>query len=180
MYDNNNNNNNNNNNTNNNNDNNNNICLGMLNRKKPHLNRFGAIQLVKNYREILKTSHHKEKPANESVPILKPVGPSSPCKTVKNSKISDNQLNTIQENQTDFIRNLKLSSRHEIALGLLNVNCLRNKFETIADVIQEHLTFFFYQKLKLTKVSRINSFVQITLEHFGKIENGMGEGSCFM
>ena len=140
MYD--DNNNNNNNNTNNNNNDNNNIGLGMLNRKKLHLNRFGAIQLIKNYREILKTSHHKEKPANESVPILKPVGPSSPCKTVRNSKILYNQLNTIQENPIDFIRKLKLSSPHEIVLGLLNVNCLRNKFESIADVIQGTFDIF--------------------------------------
>ena len=31
-----------------------NIDLGMLNPSKLHLNRFGKIQLVKNYREILK------------------------------------------------------------------------------------------------------------------------------
>ena len=30
------------------------IGLDMLNRSKLHLNRFGTIQLVKNYREILK------------------------------------------------------------------------------------------------------------------------------
>ena len=32
-----------------------NIGLDTLNRSKLHLNRFGTIQLVKNYREILKT-----------------------------------------------------------------------------------------------------------------------------
>ena len=32
-----------------------NIGLDMLNRSKLHLNRFGTIQLVKNYRETLKT-----------------------------------------------------------------------------------------------------------------------------
>ena len=58
--------------------------LGMLNPSNLHLNRFGTIQLVKNYRGILKAWHHKEKPAKESAPISKPVGPSSPCKTVKN------------------------------------------------------------------------------------------------
>ena len=73
-----------------------NIRLGMLNRSKLQLNRFGTILQVKNYREILKAWHYKEKPANESVPILKPVDPSSPFKTVKNSKISDNQLHTIE------------------------------------------------------------------------------------
>ena len=31
-----------------------NISLGMLNQSKQHLNRFGMIQLVKNYRENLK------------------------------------------------------------------------------------------------------------------------------
>ena len=108
-----------------------NIGLRMLNRSKLYLNIFGTIQLVKNYREIL-----KEKPATESVPILKPVGPSFPCKSVKNSKISDNQLYTIQENPTDSIRKLKLSSPYKIMLGHLNVNSLRSKFKSIADVIQ--------------------------------------------
>ena len=60
------------------------IGLDMLNRSKLHLNRFGAIQLVKNYREILKTWHHIKKPANEGIPILKPDGASSP--TVKLQK----------------------------------------------------------------------------------------------
>ena len=32
-----------------------NIGLDMLNRSKLHLNRYGAIQLVKNYLEVLKT-----------------------------------------------------------------------------------------------------------------------------
>ena len=41
-----------------------NIGLGMLNRSKLHLNRFGAIQLVKNYCEILKTCHHQDKTTN--------------------------------------------------------------------------------------------------------------------
>ena len=81
----------------------------MLNRRKPHLNRFSTIHLVKNYGEILKIWRHKEKIANESVPIFKPVGPSSPCKTVENSNISDNQLNTAQENPNDPIKKLKLS-----------------------------------------------------------------------
>ena len=35
--------------------NNGNIGLGMLNRSKLHLNKFGTIQLVKNYRGNLKT-----------------------------------------------------------------------------------------------------------------------------
>ena len=72
-----------------------NIVLGSLNRNKLRLNRFATIQLVKNYREILKAWHHKEKSANESVPILKPVCLSPPDKTINNSKITDNQLNTI-------------------------------------------------------------------------------------
>ena len=119
-----------------------NIGLDMLNRSKLHLNRFGTIQLVKNYREILKTWRHIEKPANEGIPILKPDGPSSPCKTAKNSKISDSKLNTMQENPTDSIRQLKLSNPHKIILGHLNINSLRNKFESIADVIQGTFDIF--------------------------------------
>ena len=105
----------------------------MLNPSKVHLNRFGKIQMVKSYREIIKVWHHKEKLANESVPILKPVGSSSLCKTVKYSKVSENELNAILENPIDPTRNLKLSDPHKIMLGHLNAN-------SIADAIQE--TFY--------------------------------------
>ena len=97
-----------------------NIGLDMLNRSKLHLNRFGTTQLVKNYRETLKTWRHIEKPANGVIPILKADGPSSPCKTTKNSNISDNKLNAMQENPIDSIRQLKLSKPHKIILGHLN------------------------------------------------------------
>ena len=50
------------------------IGLGMLNRSKLHLNWTGAIQLVKNYREILKPWQQKEKSTNESVTILNDLG----------------------------------------------------------------------------------------------------------
>ena len=50
---------------------------------------------------------HKEKPTNESVPVLKPNDPSSTSKTVKNSETLDNQLNTMQENPIVSIKKLK-------------------------------------------------------------------------
>ena len=90
-----------------------NIGLDMLNRSKLHLNRFGTIQLAKNYREILKTWHHIEKSANEGIPILKLVGPRSLCKTAKNSKLKKIKLNTMQENPIDSIIQLKLSNSHK-------------------------------------------------------------------
>ena len=104
--------------------NNENIGLGMLNRSKVHLNRFGTIQVVKNYREILKPCYNKEKHANEGGPILKPVGPSSLCKTVKNLNSLENQFNTIKETPTDSIRKLKLSNSLKIMLDRLNVSLL--------------------------------------------------------
>ena len=151
-----------------------NIGLCMLNRSKFHLNRFGTVQLVKNYREILKTSHHKERPSNESVPILKPVGPSSPNKTVKNSKISDNQLNTMQENPIDSIRKLKLSNRHKIMLGHLNINSLRNKFESIADVIQGTFDIFLLSESFPDKQFSLNNY-----RIFRKDRNRYGGGIMF-
>ena len=81
-----------------------NVGLDMLNWSKIHLNRFGMIQLVKNYRKIIKAWHQKEKLVNENVPILKAVGSSSSCGTVKKWKISDNQQKAIQENPIDFTR----------------------------------------------------------------------------
>ena len=80
-------------------------------------------------------------------------------KKKKQKKISDNQFNTMQENPIDSIRKLKLSNPYKIILGHLNVNSFRNQFELVADVIQGTFDIFFYQKLKLTKVSLINSFV---------------------
>ena len=71
----------------------------MLNQSKLHLNRFGTIQLVKNYHEILKTWHHIAKPANEAIPILKRVGPSSPCKTAKTQKFQATRLIQCRETQ---------------------------------------------------------------------------------
>ena len=65
----------------------------------------------------------------------------------------------MQENAIDSIRKLKLSNSYKIILGHLNVNSLRNQFELVADVIQGTFDIFFYQKLKLMKVSLINSFV---------------------
>ena len=129
----------------------------MLNRGKLHLNRFGMIQLVKNYCEILRTWHHIEKPANEGIPILKPFGLSSPCKTTKNSKISDNRLNTVQKNPIDSIRQLKLSNPHKIILGHLILTPFEANLSQLQMLFREHLAFFFYQKLKLTKASLINS-----------------------
>ena len=40
------------------------------------------------------------------------------------------------ENSIDSIRKLKLSNPHKVILGHLNINSLRNKVESIADVIQ--------------------------------------------
>ena len=156
-----------------------NIGLGMLNRSKLHLNRFGIIQLVKNYREILKIWHHKEKPANESVPILKPVGPSSPCKIVKNSKILDNQFNTTQENPTDSIRKLKLSNPHKIILRHLNVNSLRNKFESVADVIQGKFDIFLLSETKIDKSFPDKHFYLNNFRIFQKDRNRYGGGIMF-
>ena len=58
----------------------------------------------------------------------------------------------MHENLTDFIRKLKLSRPQ------LNVNSRRNKFESVADVIQGTFDIFLLSETKLTKASLINSF----------------------
>ena len=60
-----------------------------------------------------------------------------------------NQINTMQENPTDSIRKLKLSKPHKIILGHLNINSLRNKFESIADVIQGTFYIFLLSGTKI-------------------------------
>ena len=86
----------------------------------------------------------------------------------------------MQENPIDSIRRLKLSSPNKIILGHLNITPFETDLSQLQILFREHLTFFFYQKLKLTKASLINSFAQITIKYFEKIETGLGEGSCFM
>ena len=86
-------------------------------------------------------------------PILKPVSPSSPCKT-KKLKNSNNELKTIQENPIDSIRKLKPSNHHKIMLGDLNdlnVNFLRNKFQSIWDVIQGTFDIFLLSETKFDR-----------------------------
>ena len=70
-------------------------------------------------------------------------------KLQKNSKISDKKLNTMQENPIDSIRQLKLSNPHKIVLCHLNINSLRNKVESIADVIQGTSDIFLLSETKI-------------------------------
>ena len=55
----------------------------------------------------------------------------------------------MQENPIDSIRKLKLSNPHRIILGHLNVNSLRNKFESVVDVIQGTLGSFLLSETKI-------------------------------
>ena len=55
----------------------------------------------------------------------------------------------MQENPIDSIRKLKLSKPHRIILGHLNVNSLRNKFESVVDVIQGTLGSFLLSETKI-------------------------------
>ena len=156
-----------------------NIGLDMLNRSKLRLSRFGTIQQVKNHRETLKTWRHIEKPVNEGIPILKSDGPSFPGKTAKNSKISGNKLNTMQENPIDSIRQLKLSNPHKIILGHLNINSLRNKFESIADVIQGTFDIFLLSETKIDESFPDKQFRLNNYKIFRKDSNRYGGGIMF-
>ena len=114
-------------------------------------------------------------------PILKPVSPSSPCKTVKN-KNSDNELKTIQENPIDSIRKLKPSNPHKIMLGDLNdlnVNLLQNIFESIADVIQGTFDIFLLSETKFDRSFPDKQFCLNNFRIFRKDRNRYGGGIIF-
>ena len=53
------------------------------------------------------------------------------------------------ENSTDSIRKLKLSNPHKVILGHLNINSLRNKFESIAYVMQGTFDIFLLSETKI-------------------------------
>lgn len=87
----------------------------------------------------------KEKHASESDSILNTMGPSSPCNFI----ISGNPLNRNQENPVTSGSKLRPSGLHEIMLGHLNGNSLRNKFESVSDIIQGTFEIFLLPKTKI-------------------------------
>ena len=107
---------------------------------------------------------------------FKTVGPRSPCKTAKNS---GNQLNTMQVNPTDSIRKLKLSNPHKIKLGHLNINSLRNKFESIAGVIQGTFDIFLLSETKIDESFPDKQFCLNNYWIFRKDRNRYGGGISF-
>ena len=85
----------------------------------------------------------------------------------------------MQESLIDSIRQLKLSNPHKFILGHLNINSLRNKFESIADVIQGTFNIFLLSETKIDesfpdKQFRLNNYIT-----FRKDRNRYGVGIMF-
>ena len=98
---------------------------------------------------------------------------------MKNSKISDNQFDIMQENPIDSIRKLKLSNPHKIIPGHLNVNSLRNKFESIVDVIQGTFDIFLVSETKTDESFPDKQFCLNNFRIFRKDRNRYGGGIMF-
>ena len=62
------------------------------------------------------------------------------------------------ESSIDSIRQLKLSNPHKIILGHLNIDSPRNKFESMADVIQGTFDIFLFSETKIDESFSDNSF----------------------
>ena len=75
---------------------------------------------------------------------------------------------------------LELSNPHKIIiLGDLNINFLRNKFESIADVIQGTFDIFFLSETKIDESFPDKQFCLFNHRIFGKDRNRYGEGIMF-
>ena len=85
----------------------------------------------------------------------------------------------MQENPTDSIRQLKLSNPHKIILGHLNINSLRNKFESIADVIQGTFDIFLLSETKIDESFPDKQFRLNNYKIFRKDRNRYGGGIMF-
>ena len=85
----------------------------------------------------------------------------------------------MQENPTDSIRQLKLSNPHKIILGHLNINSLRNKFESIADVIQGTFDIFLLSETKIDESFPDKQFCLNNYRAFRKDRNWYGRGNMF-
>ena len=85
----------------------------------------------------------------------------------------------MQENPIDSIRQLKLSNPHKIILGHLNINSLRNKFESIADVIQGTFDIFILSETKIDESFHDKQFRLNNNKLFRKDRNRYGGGILF-
>ena len=85
----------------------------------------------------------------------------------------------MQENPIDSIRKLKLSNPHKIILGHLNINSLRNKFESIEDVIQGTFDVFLSSETKVGEGFPDKQFCLNNYRIFRKDRNRYGGGILF-
>ena len=85
----------------------------------------------------------------------------------------------MQENPIDSIRLLKLSNPHKIMLGHLNINSLRNRFESIADVIQGTFDIFLLSETKIDESFPDKQFRVNNYRIFQKDRNRYGGGIMF-
>ena len=83
------------------------------------------------------------------------------------------------ESPTDFTRQLELSNPHKIVLGHLNINSLRNKFESIADVIQGTFDIFLLSETKPDESFPDKQFRLNNCKTFRKDRNWYGGGIMF-
>ena len=83
------------------------------------------------------------------------------------------------ESPIDSIRQLKLSNPHKIILGHLNINSLRNKFESIADVIQGTFDIFLLSETKIDESFPDKQFRLNNYKIFRKDRNRYGGGIMF-
>ena len=85
----------------------------------------------------------------------------------------------MQENPIDSIRKLKLSNPHKIIPGHLHVNSLRNKFESIVDVIQGTFDIFLVSETKTDESFPDKQFCLNNFRIFRKDRNRYGGGIMF-
>ena len=83
------------------------------------------------------------------------------------------------ESIIDSIRQLKLSNPQKIILGHLNINSLRNKFESIADVIQGTFDIFLLSETKIDESFPDKQFRLNNYKIFRKDRNRYGGGIMF-
>ena len=83
------------------------------------------------------------------------------------------------ENSIDSIRKLKLSNRHKIILGHLNVTSPRNKFKSVADVIQETFDIFLLSETEIDESFPDKQFCSNNFRIVRKDRNRYGGGIMF-
>ena len=132
------------------------------NRSKLHLNKRGTNLLIEN---ILFSLYNDINDWHNGT-----VSKNSSCKS--KSKPNKN-LSLLDDSIFPFLTKLRSEHPKNVLLGHLNINSVRNKFESTNELIRNNFDNFIITAVNLIQVSQIVIFMFLAIDYFEKIATKM-------